>query len=76
MPIDLDRLRQVKLPVIEQITAERDAIFHALSVGYSPFAAGEHELDFVYERRLRVAPSLARNWCFRSLSTLALGIDF
>lgn len=74
MAIDPDRLKALVLPEIEQHYSARDAMFHALGVGYHPDAA--RELNFVYEKTLKVAPSLALTLCVRSLSTLDLGIDF
>lgn len=74
MAIDPDRLKALALPETEQHYNARDAMFHALGVGYRPDV--ERELDFVYERTLRVAPSLALTLCVRSLATLDLGIDF
>ncbi len=76
MPIDAVRLRGLALPVQTQSYAERDVILHALSVGFEPAGADPRELDYVYEPRLRVSPSMALTWCFRSLSTLGLGVDF
>lgn len=74
MAIDPQRLKALVLPDVEQHYAARDAMFHALGVGYHPDA--ERELDFVYEKDLKVAPSLALTLCVRSLSTMDLGIDF
>ncbi|MDO9438593.1 MaoC/PaaZ C-terminal domain-containing protein [Hydrogenophaga sp.] len=74
MAIDPQRLKALVLPEVEQHYHARDAMFHALGVGYHPDAAGE--LDFVYEKNLKVAPSLALTLCVRSLSTMDLGIDF
>lgn len=74
MAIDPDRLKTLVLPDTEQHYGARDAMFHALGVGYRPDAAGE--LDFLYEKSLKVAPSLALTLCVRSLATLDLGIDF
>ncbi len=74
MAIDPQRLKALVLPETEQRYNARDAMFHALGVGYHPDAA--RELDFVYEKTLKVAPSLALTLCVRSLSTMDLGIDF
>lgn len=74
MAIDPQRLKALVLPETEQHYNARDAMFHALGVGYQPDAA--RELDFVYEKNLKVAPSLALTLCVRSLSTMDLGIDF
>lgn len=76
MALDPDRLKALALPVIEQSYTERDAVFHALSVGFTPAGSDPRELDFVYERALRVSPSLALTWCFRSLATMDIGIDY
>lgn len=76
MAIDPHRLKSLVLPEIEQHYEQRDALFHALSVGFSPAADDPRELDFVYERRLKVAPSLALTLCFRSLSTMDIGVDY
>ena len=74
MAIDPQHLKALVLPETEQHYSARDALFHALGVGYHPDAAGE--LDFVYEKNLKVAPSLALTMCVRSLATMDLGIDF
>jgi len=71
--IDPDRLKSLALPATEQAYTERDAIFHALCVGYLP--AGR-ELDFVYEASLKVPPSLALGLCHRSIATYGLDIDY
>lgn len=76
MAIDAVRLKALVLPAIEQPYSERDAMFHALSVGFTPAGADPRELDFVYERALRVAPSLALTWGFRSLASMDIGIDY
>jgi acyl dehydratase len=76
MAIDPVRLKSLVLPEIAQHYQERDALFHALSVGFSPAADDPRELDFVYERSLKVAPSLALTLCFRSLSTMDIGVDY
>lgn len=74
MSLDPDHLRTLVLPETEQHYDARDAMFHALGVGYHPDAA--RELDFVYEKALKVTPSLALTLCVRSLATMDLGIDF
>jgi len=76
MAIDPDRLKSLVLPDIEQRYDERDAMLHALAVGYEPSANDPRELDFVYERSLKVAPSLPLTLCHRSLATMDIGIDF
>ncbi|GAA5232960.1 3-alpha,7-alpha,12-alpha-trihydroxy-5-beta-cholest-24-enoyl-CoA hydratase [Verticiella sediminum] len=74
MAMDPDRLKALVLPQTEQHYDARDTMFHALSVGFSPDDA--RELDFVYERALKAAPSLALTLCFRSLSTMDIGVDY
>lgn len=74
MAIDPDRLRALLLPETEQTYDERDAMRHALSVGFTPDLP--QELDFVYEKALKVSPSLALTLCFRSLSTMGIDIDY
>lgn len=73
MAIDPDRLKALQLPEVEQAFTERDAILHALSIGFAPEGG---ELDFVYEPALKVCPSLALTLCHRSIATLGLGIDY
>ncbi|WP_423460542.1 MaoC/PaaZ C-terminal domain-containing protein [Ottowia sp. VDI28] len=76
MTIDPDRLRSLVLPDVEQHYDQRDALFHALSVGFSSASPDPRELDFVYEKRMRVSPSLALTLCFRSLSSMDIGVDY
>lgn len=74
--LDPDRLKALQLPTTEQAFTERDVMLHALSVGFTPEGGDGHELDFVYENSLKVAPSLALTLCHRSISTFELGIDY
>ena len=76
MALDPDRIRALAWPQDTQTYSEHDLVLHALSVGYLPQGPDPRELDFVYERSLKVAPSVALTWCHRSLSTMELGIDY
>lgn len=76
MPIDRERLLAYPIADIEQRYTERDVILHALSVGCGAESAGERDLDFLYEKRLKVLPSLALVLCHRSIATMDLGIQY
>lgn len=55
MALNLERLRALDLPAIEQAVEIRDTILYALGLGYG---TGAGELPFVYEKQLRTVPSI------------------
>jgi acyl dehydratase len=58
MPIDYDRLKNWPIP--DQVNAydERDCMLYALGLGYGADPLDASDLPFVFERDLRVVPSL------------------
>ena len=76
--IDHDRLMALEFPKIEHSYTERDVMLYALGVGYGVDPMDEAQLDFVYEARLKVPPTLAvvlayPGFWYRDLDT---GLDF
>lgn len=64
-------------PAAEIAYTRRDAMLYALSVGVGNDGLGEDELRFVYEKDLRVVPTLAANLLPQGSSLVAeLGVDF
>lgn len=59
MAINYDKLINLKIPVREQSYTEKDAIIYALGVGLGMKPADRGELRFVFEKDLRVLPSMA-----------------
>ena len=59
MPIDYDKLLALKIPEVTQTYTERDAILYALGVGLGRDPMDAHELPFVYEKNLKVLPTMA-----------------
>jgi acyl dehydratase len=64
MPIDRDALLAWEIPEITQAITARDAMLYALGVGYGCDPLDERELPFVYQERLRAAPTLAVILCY------------
>ena len=48
-----------QFPAIEQSYNPKDAILYALSLGYGSDPVDPQELPFVYEKNLRVVPTMA-----------------
>jgi acyl dehydratase len=59
MTIDPARLLQRTFPVVEQRYTQRDAMLYALGIGLGADPLEREALRFVYERELRVLPSMA-----------------
>lgn len=76
MSLDYQTLLAHPFPVVEQTYTERDCMLYALSVGFGRDPLSAADLPFVYERGLRVAPTLAVALGFRSIREEALGIDY
>jgi acyl dehydratase len=59
MAIDYDRLKAWSFAPVEQTYSTRDVMLYALGIGIgeNPLDAGQ--LDFVYEKRLKVLPTMA-----------------
>ena len=58
MPIDYDKIKNWSFPEIEYTYTAKDAILYALGVGYGHDPTDEAQLQFVYEKNLRVAPTM------------------
>ena len=58
MPIDYDKIKNWQFPDIEQTYTAKDSILYALGVGYGHDPMDEAQLQFVYEKNLRVAPTM------------------
>ena len=58
MPIDYDKIKNWPFPEIEQTYTEKDSILYALGVGYGHDPMDEAQLQFVYEKNLRAAPTM------------------
>jgi acyl dehydratase len=59
MTIDYHTLRNWPFPDIEQTYSARDAMLYSLAVGYGADPVDPDDLAFVYEKELRVPPTLA-----------------
>ncbi len=59
MPIVYDKLLALKIPEVEQTYGPKDAILYALGLGFGQDPLDEGELPFVYEKNLKVMPTLA-----------------
>jgi len=59
MPIVYDKLLALKIPEVEQTYGPKDAILYALGLGFGQNPLDEDELPFVYEKNLKVMPTLA-----------------
>ncbi|HEY4142005.1 MAG TPA: MaoC/PaaZ C-terminal domain-containing protein [Pseudolabrys sp.] len=58
MAIDYDKLLVLKIPDAEQSYDAKDCILYALGVGLGLDPVNEDELPFVYEKNLKVLPTL------------------
>ena len=58
MPIDYDKIKNWQFPEIEQTYTAKDSMLYALGVGYGHDPMDEAQLQFVYEKNLRVAPTM------------------
>jgi acyl dehydratase len=59
MPIVYDKLLALRIPEVAHSYSERDAILYALGLGLGQDPLNENELAFVYEKNLRVLPTMA-----------------
>jgi acyl dehydratase len=59
MPINYDKLLALKIPVSEKSYGEKDIILYALGVGLGHDPTDRAQLDFVYEKNLKVLPTFA-----------------
>jgi acyl dehydratase len=78
MPINYAKLLNIKIPEVEHSYTARDTMLYALGIGLGLDPVDEQQLDFVYEKSLKVLPTQAATlahpgFWFRDLDT---GIDW
>jgi acyl dehydratase len=56
--MDYDKIKNWTFPEIEQTYTEKDTVLYALGVGYGHDPMDEAQLRFVYEKNLRVVPTM------------------
>jgi len=61
--MDIQKIKDLKLPPLEQRYEVRDTILYALGLGYGADPLDEAELPFVYEENLKTVPSLVSLLC-------------
>lgn len=59
MAIDYDKLMALQIPPAEQTYGPKDCMLYALGVGLGHDPLNEDELPFVYEKNLKVPPTMA-----------------
>ncbi len=59
MAIDYDKLMAWKFDDVEQTYSARDTMLYALGIGYGADPMDEGQLQYVYEKDLKVAPTMA-----------------
>jgi acyl dehydratase len=59
----IEKIRNLNLPPLEQGYEARDTILYALGLGYGADPLDESELPFVFERELKVVPSISCVLC-------------
>ncbi len=59
MAIDYDKLMSLKIPDAEHTYREKDTMLYALGVGLGHDPTDRAQLDFVYEKNLKVLPTFA-----------------
>ena len=74
MPLDPQRLLNLKIPSRDVAYTDRDVMLYALAVGCGATGSGE-DLHFVYENDLAVIPSFAHMLAFDDSWLSAGGID-
>lgn len=57
--MDYDKIKNWSFPEVEQTYTEHDSMLYALGVGYGYDPMDEAELQFVYEKNLKAAPTMA-----------------
>ena len=58
MPLHYDLIKNWTFPEVEQTYSEKDSMLYALSIGYGYDPMDEAQLAFVYEKDLKVAPTM------------------
>ena len=59
MAIDYDKLLALKIPDVEHSYGPKDCMLYALGLGLGYDPVDEDQLDFVYEKNLKVLPTMA-----------------
>jgi acyl dehydratase len=59
LPLDPQKLLALKVPHVEHVYSEKDAILYALGVGLGHDSTDPKQLGFVYEQNLKVLPTFA-----------------
>jgi len=60
----LRRLEATRYPLVEQQVLPRDAMLYALGIGFGENPIDPNQLKFVYEKDLRVFPTMAITLCY------------
>ena len=78
MAIVYERLMALRIPPAEQALTPKDCILYALGVGLGHDPVNEHELAFVYEKNLKVLPTMSTVLAYAGawIRDLDTGIDF
>ncbi len=78
MAIDYDTLINWDIPEVEQTYTERDVMLYALGVGLGADPVDRAQLAFVYEKELRVLPTMATVLCTPGmwLADPGTGVDY
>jgi acyl dehydratase len=61
--MNIDKIKNLDLPPVEQAYNARDTILYALGLGYGADPLDESELPFVYEANLKAVPSISCVLC-------------
>jgi len=59
MAINYEKLLNIQIPTIEQTYTEKDAMLYALGIGIGHDPLDRQQLDYVYEKNLKVIPTFA-----------------
>lgn len=76
MPLDYERLLSAQIPDREQTYTERDTIIYALAVGLGADPLDERQLEFVYEKNLRVLPTFASTLAWKRFAEIDIGLTY
>jgi len=76
MAIDYHKALALDIPAVEQTFTERDTMLYALGLGLGSDPLDEADLRYVYEKGLRVFPTMPVAQAFVSLRAIDLGIDY
>jgi acyl dehydratase len=59
VPIDYEKLLTLKIPEVEHVYGPKDCILYALGIGFGTDPTDTDQLAFVYEKNLKVVPTMA-----------------